>query len=116
MTAPNNNDPKPDKNELDGILGDLVVKVLDHSTKRLPGEVPVYKMHIEKAKTRLSKMLVEAKRKAVIAEIDALYARAENDTKLVAKLDKIYQMRYINLGGGNVFIIKRLKTLQGGIE
>lgn len=48
---------------------------------------------------------------ARIEEIEALYARADRDRVLRDKLDELYRMRYINLGGSNVFILDRIATL-----
>lgn len=46
--------------ELDELLGDLVGKVLDHSQKRMPGEVQMYKMYIERTKQAILNHLDKA--------------------------------------------------------
>lgn len=49
-----------DSSWVDKELGEMVGKVLDHSTNRMPGEVQIYKMYIEKAKQKILQKMDEA--------------------------------------------------------
>lgn len=57
-------------------------------------------------------LIHKACNKSKLEEIEALYARADKDPELRDRLDKLYILRYENLGGGNIFILDRLKTLR----
>lgn len=46
--------PPNQDTEVDEVLGGLVGKTLDHSQMRMPGEVQMYKMYIDEAKTALN--------------------------------------------------------------
>jgi heterodisulfide reductase subunit B len=55
--------------EIQQILGDLVGKVLDHSQKRMPGEVQMYKMYIERAKQAIQALIAKECNKAKMEQL-----------------------------------------------
>lgn len=80
------------RDELEKIESEIVLKVLDHSNNRMPGEAQMYKMYIEEAITSIINLV----------DKDIIGSNIESDHQMSHRQGKAIQRNKLNKKVSNI--------------